>query len=124
MTDDREHWYEEDAGPMVRLYAVTGGRGRTQSRDLDLATLLIDAGTGYRSRRADPEYDAIVELCRTPQSVAEVSAHLHLPLTSTKVLVGDLIEENRLVARAPRRQAGAETDLNVLRAVLAGIRRA
>ncbi|APE34043.1 hypothetical protein BOX37_08710 [Nocardia mangyaensis] len=124
MTDEPEHWYEEDAGPLVRLYAVTRGRGRAPRRELDLTTLLIDAHAEAAPRRPGPEYDAIVEMCRAPLSVAEVSAHLHLPLTLTKVLVGDLIDDGRLAARAPEPTASEpSTDLHVLRAVLAGIRR-
>ncbi|MEU4651294.1 DUF742 domain-containing protein [Nocardia fluminea] len=123
MSDEREHWYEDEAGPLVRLYAVTGGRAKAQRPDLELTTLLVDARSGARSRLLGPEYDAIVELCRAPLSVAEVAAHLRLPLTSTKLLVGDLIDEGRLHARAPRNQPSTATDLNVLRAVLAGIKR-
>ncbi|MFC9665189.1 DUF742 domain-containing protein [Nocardia sp. NPDC127606] len=123
MSDEREHWYEDEAGPLVRLYAVTGGRAKAQRPDLELTTLLVDARSGARSRLLAPEYDAIVELCRTPLSVAEVSAHLHLPLTSTKLLIGDLIDEGRLHARAPRNQVSTAPDLDVLRAVLAGIKR-
>lgn len=123
MTDEREHWYEEDAGPIVRLYAVTRGRGRTERDELDLTTLLVDAGAGTRLRRAEPEYAAIVDLCRTPMAVAEVSAHLGLPLNLAKVLIADLIDEGRLIARAPQHRTVGSPDLGVLRAVLAGIRR-
>ncbi|MGY0497680.1 DUF742 domain-containing protein [Nocardia sp. FBN12] len=123
MSDEREHWYEDEAGPLVRLYAVTGGRATPQRHDLELTTLLVAARSGVRSRLLGPEYDAIVDLCRSPLSVAEVSAHLHLPLTSTKVLVGDLIDEGALLARAPRNQLSTAPDVNVLRAVLAGIKR-
>ena len=123
MSDEREHWYEDEASPLVRLYAVTGGRAKTQRLDLELTTLLVDARSGVRSRLLAPEYDAIVELCRTALSVAEVSAHLHLPLTTTKILIGDLIDEGRLRARAPRNQLTTAPDLDVLRAVLAGIKR-
>lgn len=123
MSDEREHWYEDEASPLVRLYAVTGGRAKAQRLDLELTTLLVDARSGVRSRLLAPEYDAIVELCRTALSVAEVSAHLHLPLTTTKILIGDLIDEGRLRARAPRNQLNTAPDLDVLRAVLAGIKR-
>ncbi|TCJ90214.1 DUF742 domain-containing protein [Nocardia alba] len=123
MSDDREHWYEDEAGPMVRLYAVTGGRSKAPRHDLELTTLLVDARSGMRSRLIAPEYDMIVTLCRTPLSVAEVSAHLRLPLTSTKLLIGDLIDEGRLHARAPRNQTSTAPDIDVLRAVLAGIKR-
>ncbi|MBC7302543.1 MAG: DUF742 domain-containing protein [Nocardia sp.] len=123
MSDEREHWYEDEAGPLVRLYAVTGGRSKAQRPDLDLTTLLVGTRSGAGSRLLAPEYTAIVDLCRTPLSVAEVAAHLHLPLTSTKLLIGDLIDEGRLRANPPRNQMSTAPDLDVLRAVLAGIKR-
>ncbi|WP_405485611.1 DUF742 domain-containing protein [Nocardia sp. NBC_00511] len=122
MSDSREHWYEEDAGPLVRLYAVTRGRGRADRPDLNMDTMLVDSGRGLGLRRPEPEYAAIVAICRHPVSVAEVSAHLHLPLTMTKVLIGDLIDDGRLRFRMPPAAAENASDLGVLHAVLAGIR--
>ncbi|MFF0491607.1 DUF742 domain-containing protein [Nocardia sp. NPDC003482] len=122
MNDERESWYEEDAGPLVRLYAVTRGRGRVARPELNMATLVVDAHRGAALRRTEPEYIAIVELCRTPQSVAEVSARLRLPLTLTKVLIGDLIDDGRLVYRAPHTTVTVESELSLLQAVLEGIR--
>ncbi|WP_040786205.1 DUF742 domain-containing protein [Nocardia pneumoniae] len=122
MSHPREPWYEEDAGPLVRLYAITRGRGRAVRPELNVATLVVDAGHGTVLRRTEPEYAAIAELCRTPQSVAEVAAHLGLPLTMTKVLVGDLIDDGQLVCRSEQSTAEANSDLGVLHAVLNGIR--
>ncbi|WP_454197882.1 DUF742 domain-containing protein [Nocardia sp. Marseille-Q1738] len=122
MSYPREPWYEEDAGPLVRLYAITRGRGRAVRPELNVATLVIDAGDGAVLRRTEPEYAAIVQLCRTPQSVAEVAARLGLPLTMTKVLVGDLIDDGRLVCRPERSTVEANSDLGLLHAVLNGIR--
>ncbi|MEV6323687.1 DUF742 domain-containing protein [Nocardia sp. NPDC051787] len=122
MSYPREPWYEEDAGPLVRLYAITRGRGRAVRPELNVATLVIDAGDGAVLRRTEPEYAAIVHLCRTPQSVAEVAAQLGLPLTMTKVLVGDLIDDGRLVCRPERPTGDANSDLGLLHAVLNGIR--
>lgn len=122
MSDRREHWYEEDAGPLVRLYAVTRGRGQVQRPELNMATLVVDAHRGAALRRTEPEYTAIVRLCHTPLSVAEVSAHLHLPLTLTKVLIGDLIDDGRLIYRSPPTTTGGGSDMGVLHALLEGIR--
>ncbi|WP_067688324.1 DUF742 domain-containing protein [Nocardia jejuensis] len=122
MSDDsREHWYEEDAGPLVRLYAVTRGRGRAQRPELNMTTLIVDVGRGTALRRVEPEYGVIARLCRSPVSVAEVAAHMHLPLALAKVLIGDLIDDGRLQYRSPP-EASGESDMGVLHAVLAGIR--
>ncbi|MBL1076081.1 DUF742 domain-containing protein [Nocardia sp. 2] len=120
MSDSREHWYEDEAGPLVRLYAVA--RGRPDRADLDVATQVVDTQRGLGLNRNEPEYAAIVSLCVTPISVAELSAHLRLPLTMTKVLVGDLIDDGRLTFRASPAAAHSTSDTGVLRAVLEGIR--
>ncbi|MBF6327342.1 DUF742 domain-containing protein [Nocardia transvalensis] len=122
MNYPRESWYEEDAGPLVRLYAVTRGRGRVERPELNMATLVVDVGRGAALRRTEPEYAAIVRLCRTPQSVAEVAALLRLPLSMTKVLIGDLIDDGRLAHRSPQPTISADSDLGLLQAVLNGIR--
>ncbi|MBO0856304.1 MAG: DUF742 domain-containing protein [Nocardia sp.] len=119
MSDDRDTWFDDDAGPLVRLYAVTRGRGRSNRPELDMITLVVDANNGVQVPRHQPEYAAIVGLCRTPQSIAEVSAHLGLPLTVTKVLVGDLIDAGRLEFRQPHQTDGP--DLGTLRALLNAI---
>ncbi len=118
--DDEDTWFDEEAGPVVRLYAVTRGRGRSDRPELDMLTLVVDIARGTALRRHEPEYASIVELCRTPQSVAEVAALLGLPLTMTKVLVGDLIDDGRLEYRQPRHEDAG--DIGVLQALLDGIR--
>ncbi|WP_067721769.1 DUF742 domain-containing protein [Nocardia yamanashiensis] len=122
MSDSREHWYEDEAGPLVRLYAVTRGRGRAQRPDLDLTTLVVDAGFASALKRPEPEYAALLRLCRGPLSVAEVAAHMGLPLTLTRVLVGDLIDDGLLVFRSPPPATDHAFDTGLLYAVLEGIR--
>ncbi|ATL70378.1 DUF742 domain-containing protein [Nocardia terpenica] len=118
----RESWFDDEAGPLVRLYAVARGRGRTARPELNMLTLVVDAGRGAALRRTEPEYAAIVRLCRTPQSVAEVSAQLKLPLTITKVLIGDLIEDGRLDFRSPDPAQPGVGDVGLLQQILNGIR--
>ena len=122
--NDPQHdpWNEQDAGPVVRLYALTRGRGRTARTELSLDTMVVDAGTGLAPRRTEPEYVEIVRLCRRAQSVAEVSAQLGIPLTLTKVLIGDLIDDGRLAVRAPADRAQGETDLGVLQMIANSLR--
>ncbi|WP_067817092.1 DUF742 domain-containing protein [Nocardia inohanensis] len=122
MSDTREHWYEDEAGPLVRLYAVTRGRGRVDRPELDITTLVIDAGFASALRRPEPEYAAILRLCRGPLSVAEVSAHMRLPLTLTRVLIGDLIDDRLLSFRSPPPATDGAFDTGLLAAVLEGIR--
>ncbi|MET8775508.1 DUF742 domain-containing protein [Nocardia sp. NPDC050713] len=122
MSDRRESWFDEEAGPLVRLYAVTGGRSGGGRPELNMLTLVVRAGS-RTLRRNEPEYAEIVRLAREPQSIAELAAQLNLPLTSTKILVGDLIDDGLLNFRDPEPtpEAGPR-DMDVLRAVLKGIK--
>jgi Protein of unknown function (DUF742) len=49
---------------------------------------------------------AIGALCRDILSIAEVSAHLHLPLGVVRVLVGDMADEHLVMVHRPA-HAGA-----------------
>lgn len=120
-----ETWFDDAAGPLVRPYTVTGGRTRTSRIELDLVTLVVavphvpgSAEGPINPEAVDPEYRAILELCRLPTSIAEISARLDLPLGVVKVLVGDMIERRQVIFRA-----GIAPAPDVLQAVLEGIRR-
>ncbi|WP_040691163.1 DUF742 domain-containing protein [Nocardia vinacea] len=123
MTHGGGQWYDEQAGPLVRPYALTRGRVMGAGHDLDMLTVVVTAMAAPTLRRAEPEYTHIITLCRVPQTVAEVAAHLRLPLAVTKILVGDLIGEGHLIFRAPVQPDAGPGDLNILRAVLDGIRK-
>jgi Protein of unknown function (DUF742) len=99
-----DEWYDDDAGPVVRPYAVTGGRTRPTSGVLDLVTLVSTTSRG-RSAMAmlDPEQQAIAALCQTFQSVAEVSARLKIPIGVARILVGDMIDAGLVNVRRPDR---------------------
>lgn len=103
----------------VRPYTVT--RGRTESEvELGLETMIRsvnDQATG----KVVAEKKAIVELCQQPQSVAEISAHLKLPLQVAKVLVGDLVVEGRVATHSGSVQSDGRPDLALLERVLDGL---
>ncbi|MQY32056.1 DUF742 domain-containing protein [Nocardia aurantia] len=122
MKHDDTSWFDEDA-PLLRSYAVTRGRTVGAGHELDILTLVVIADHPPRLRYTEPEYTDILNLCRTPQSVAEVSAHLKLPLAVSKILVADLIGDGYLDSRAPIQTDVGPNDVNLLRAVLDGIRR-
>lgn len=123
MTQPREPWFDEAAGPLVRPYALTRGRTTGAGPELDMLTSVVADDAAGPLRRTEPEYADILRLCRVSQSVAEVSAQLRLPLAVTKILVGDLIGDRQLIFRAPVPTEAGPEDLNILRAVLDGIRK-
>lgn len=122
MARDDEVWFDEDAGPLVRPYAVIRGRTEPDPYGLDLITLVVALSHEDAYAGLEPEKAQIMRLCQQPMSVAEVSALLSLPLAVVKLLLSDLIEENQLIFRT----AGPPPDVpepHVLQAVLDGIRR-
>ena len=107
---------------IVRPYTVTGGRTRAGHVDLPLVALVGSVGD-VPPRGGVPEHGRILELCASQLlSVAELSAHLKLPLGVARVLIGDLVSAG-LVQVHHRTQATASTtdQLKVLESVLNGI---
>jgi hypothetical protein len=120
MADDS--WFDEDAGPLVRPFAMTRGRTRPGRYDLDMITLVVAMGGAHRDPGREPEYARILAACQRPVSVAEVSAEVDLPMVVVKVLLSDLIERGELLFRSPPRSQSPQTDRRVLQAVLDGVR--
>jgi hypothetical protein len=106
---------------LVRPYAITRGRIRSMSYDLDLVTLVVALQDRVDMVDPEPEHEQILLLCQQPLSVAEVAAKTSLPLTVVKVLLADLIEHRHLIFRAPMGAAEVH-DPRILQAVLDGIR--
>lgn len=113
----------EDPGPLVRAFAVTRGRAGKDLHQLDILTLVMAARSGADVAGLDREYRDILHLCQhRALSIAEIAAHMNLLLAAVKVLVGDLIDTGYLIHRPPRPVA-ARPDINLLQAVLDGVRK-
>ncbi|WP_369387730.1 DUF742 domain-containing protein [Streptomyces sp. CG1] len=120
-------WYDGEAGPLVRPYAMTGGRTQPGPAGVrfDLIALVtldptapaLDDGTAL-----GPEHRTLIELCRTEtQSVAELAADADLPVGVVRVLLGDLLELGCVVISRPVPPAQLP-DERILREVIAGLR--
>jgi hypothetical protein len=105
----------------VRPYAVTGGRTRATSSDLPIEALV-------QSLRA-PAPGMTVETVKILDltaveflSIAELSAHVKLPVGIVRVIVSDLADEGKVrIHGIANGQAGLATSLSVLESVLNGI---
>lgn len=115
---DRESSLEDD--PLVRPYILTVGRDRGADPKLDLVTLVVSTDCAVDEATIEPEQLRMLGLCRVPQSVAEVSSSLDIPLAVAKVLLGDLIVRGYARSHNPARSA---TEPELLNEVLAGLRR-
>ena len=114
----------EDAR-VVRPYALTRGRTRPGRADLPLEALV--RGVAGASDTADtagtPERRRILDLAGAGiLSVAELSAHLSLPLGVVRVLVGEVTDDGLVVVHSGSPTAASPaTNLTVLESVLNGI---
>jgi hypothetical protein len=122
MSGGRDSWVDDEAGPLVRPYAMTRGRTTPANRDLDMITLVVAAKDEIDPLALDADYVTILQMCYRPMSVAEIAAHMDVPIVVVKVLLSDLLERGEVVARTPARNVKVP-DMNLLQAVLDGVRR-
>jgi len=118
-------WAGQHAGPVVRPYALTGGRtGPASGPVLDLIAVIVAAGRAERpGDRAglSPEHRRILRLCRAPATVADVASATGLPVGVVRVLLADLIQRCWVTVMAgPPTDEQLGTDL--LKEVLHGLR--
>ncbi|MFG2884232.1 DUF742 domain-containing protein [Streptomyces sp. NPDC048297] len=123
-TDSTSNWYDDDAGPLVRLYAMTAGRARPGSAAFDLmAVVTADPGSGSETERAlPPEQRTILHRCRRePQTVADIASDSGLPLGVVRVLLSDLLAAALIRVTHPVPPAQLP-DASILREVINGLR--
>ncbi|MEV6206157.1 DUF742 domain-containing protein [Kitasatospora sp. NPDC051914] len=118
MSADGRDW---DDGNPERLYVITRGRsGLAEQAVFDLVTLIVSRAEPTPAMQ--PEHTAILRICGSPLSVAEISAYLRLPTSAVTVLLADLLAEERIEARSPVPQA-IIPDRALLEAVIHGLQR-
>jgi hypothetical protein len=120
-----DKWRRRDSGPVVRPYAVTGGRTEPSAGEmLDLLTVVV--GTGQPTAADDParltpEHRKILDLCGKQITVADLAADIALPLGVVRVLLADLILQGAITV-VRQRPAGERTGNDVLQEILNGLR--
>ncbi|MEV7028143.1 DUF742 domain-containing protein [Kitasatospora sp. NPDC093558] len=115
---------EPDAGPLIRPFAMTGGRTRPRY-ELALEALVSADVDPQRLATLLPEHQRICRLCTEVKSVAEVSALLSLPLGVARILVADLAEAGLVAIHQPASggESGNQPDVTLLERVLSGLRK-
>ncbi|MYS24410.1 Protein of unknown function [Streptomyces sp. DvalAA-14] len=114
-------WSDDDQGPLVRPYTVTGGRTRSARSGIELIALVSTIRAPDRTQRLQPEQHRLLALCRRPTALVEIAARLDLPVTVVRVLLGDLLD-HELVSVSSSPAAGIP-DARFLQAVIDGIRK-
>ncbi|MGW7449669.1 DUF742 domain-containing protein [Kitasatospora sp. NPDC054795] len=115
---------EPDSGPLIRPFAMTGGRTRPRY-ELALEALVSADVDPQRLATLLPEHQRICTLCTEVKSVAEVSALLSLPLGVARILVADLAEAGLVAIHQPASggETGNQPDVTLLERVLSGLRK-
>jgi len=112
-----------ETGSLVRPYTRTGGRTRSDY-DLAIEALVSTSDRGWDVEEALlPEHRSICELCMDTRSVAEVAAHLRLPLGVVRVLIGDMAGMGLVVIHSSGMVVGDRPSMDFLERVLSGLRR-
>jgi hypothetical protein len=117
-----ERWVDDEAGRVVRPYALVHGRTRVSGGEFGLVTMVT---IGARRVKTDAEileseHLQLLSLC--PATVADLAADLRLPLGVVRVILGDLRERGFIQVRQPPEPAQTP-DIALLRRVADGLRR-
>ncbi|MFD7558449.1 MULTISPECIES: DUF742 domain-containing protein [unclassified Streptomyces] len=123
---EHDHWFDDDAGPVVRPYAMTRGRtSHAGQHRLDLIALVVAepaADDPVWDLTLSPEHAHILGMCRDrPQSVAELAADVDLAVGVVRVLIGDLVADELVHVTRPVPPAELP-DESILREVIDGLR--
>jgi uncharacterized protein DUF742 len=118
-------WDAKDTGPVVRPYAVTGGRTEPADGEvLDLIAIVVASGQAADAgdpMTLSPEHRRILGLCREPATVADIASDTGLPLGVVRVLLADLILQGRITV-LQQQHGGEGPPADLLREVLHGLR--
>jgi Protein of unknown function (DUF742) len=112
-----------ETGSLVRPYTKTGGRTRSDY-DLAIEALVSTSERGKAPEAAvRPEHRSICGLCLDTRSVAEVAAHLRLPLGVARVLIGDMAGMGLVLIHQSGMVVGDRPSIDFMERVLSGLRR-
>ncbi len=116
-----DRWLDREAGPVVRPYALTQGR-TLPSGGASFGLIDVVIATSERPPehfRPGPEHRRILNVCRRPTPVVDLTSEIDLPLGVVRVLLGDLASEGMLRVLSTQKQP--VTDRSLLRMVLDGL---
>jgi hypothetical protein len=116
-----DRWFDREAGPVVRPYALTKGRTLPSGGEsfglIDVVIATSERQPQYL--RLGPEHRRILSLCRRPTPVVDLTSEIDLPLGVVRVLLGDLTSEGMVRVLSTQKQP--MTDERLLRMVLDGL---
>jgi len=115
-------WIDQDPGPVVRPYALTGGLTRPSGQRFDLLDLVRAVRRAARDlHQLSPEQAELLQRCQMPTTLVDLAADLDLPVGVIRILVSDLRERGLITLHRP--QPAGFSDLKILQEVVNGLRR-
>jgi hypothetical protein len=107
---------------LARPYSWVDGRTTPAvTLPMEARVRTTQAGRVLPPRRASPQW-IVGDLCRSPRSVAEVAAHLGVPLGVARVLVADLLSAGLVVLQATvTEDTGVAQRRELIERVLSGL---
>ena len=113
--------FEDDNSRAVRPYLLTGGRTHADVEGLVFETLVerVDGKVDKQGLRF--ESAKVVDMCDAPISVAEISAHMSIPLGATMVLIADLIASGYLISHKTI-NAASDAGVSLVTRIIAGVK--
>jgi hypothetical protein len=122
MPSSEERWLDSEAGPVVRPYALIGGRTRHAGEKFDLvATVRVTRKAMSEPVRLGPEQMSVLSLAQRPTTVADIASGLNLPLGVVRILLADLRDLGYILIRSPAAKQPRPNG-HILREVLNGLR--
>lgn len=115
-------WVDQDAGPVVRPYALTAGLTRPSGQRFDLLDLVRAVRrAAWDPPQLSPEQAELLQRCQMPTPLVDLAADLDLPVGVIRILVSDLRERGLIMIHRP--QPAGFSDLKILQEVVNGLRR-
>ena len=108
--------YEDDE-PHTRPFIVASGKTKPTAH---VAIEMLVEATGL-DKLVRFEKRKVLDRAATPISVAELSAHLKMPIGTTMVVVGELLDEGLLKAHKTAEHSGL-TDINIMTRIIQRVR--
>ena len=121
MTISDEAWYDQDAGPLVRLYARVGSRTPVLRDDLELSAIILRDADAPEPDGLSADQQAALRLSRKPVALSEIAVHLGLPIGPTRLLLGDLLQAGLIHTRS-HAEDNRDSSPAVLQRLLSGLR--
>ena len=117
-----DRWLDDDAGPLVRPYAIVQGRTESASDRFDLITIVSSVPSLYLQTDLEFEHQKVLAHCKGAISVVDLAYEVRLPIGVVRVLLGDLLDLKLISIRQPGPANNHRHDRHTLKEVLDGLR--